>query len=246
MTTRQRRRPPAFSLERRQPKSQWVPRDAEPPAKQPTAPHTATSSGDSGHLLDDERGTPPAHVLVVEDEESFVDALTVNLEREGFVVTAARDGVEALERFAADQPDLVLLDVMLPRLSGIDVCRAIRANSNVPIIMVTAKSTELDTVVGLEVGADDYVAKPYRVHELVSRMRAVLRRAPTLHTTAASGSPASGANSPTPRRATDQAASGPERPARRRNQPGRFGAAGRGSSRRRRCSRPRPSRVHRA
>ncbi len=128
---------------------------------------------------DDDRGAPPARVLVVEDEESFVDALTVNLEREGFFVTAARDGVEALERFAADQPDLVLLDVMLPRLSGIDVCRAIRANSTVPIIMVTAKSTELDTVVGLEVGADDYVAKPYRVHELVSRMRAVLRRAPS-------------------------------------------------------------------
>ena len=120
-------------------------------------------------------------MLVVEDEESFVDALTVNLEREGFFVTVARDGVEALERFAADQPDLVLLDVMLPRLSGIDVCRAIRANSTVPIIMVTAKSTELDTVVGLEVGADDYVAKPYRVHELVSRMRAVLRRAPGAH-----------------------------------------------------------------
>ncbi|MGO9332596.1 MAG: winged helix-turn-helix domain-containing protein [Acidimicrobiales bacterium] len=129
----------------------------------------------------DERGAPPARVLVVEDEESFVDALTVNLEREGFFVTVARDGVEALERFAVDQPDLVLLDVMLPRLSGIDVCRAIRANSAVPIIMVTAKSTEIDTVVGLEVGADDYVAKPYRVHELVSRMRAVLRRAPSAH-----------------------------------------------------------------
>jgi two-component system response regulator RegX3 len=120
-------------------------------------------------------------VLVVEDEESFIDALTVNLEREGFSVTAARDGVEALERFASVQPDLVLLDVMLPRMSGIDVCRAIRANSSVPIIMVTAKATELDTVVGLEVGADDYVVKPYRVHELVSRMRAVLRRAPASH-----------------------------------------------------------------
>jgi len=120
-------------------------------------------------------------VLVVEDAESFVDALTVNLEREGFSVTVARDGVEALERFEADRPDLVLLDVMLPRLSGIDVCRAIRAGSSVPIIMVTAKSTELDTVVGLEVGADDYVAKPYRVHELVSRMRAVLRRSPGVH-----------------------------------------------------------------
>ncbi|MGD1012380.1 MAG: response regulator transcription factor [Acidimicrobiales bacterium] len=123
----------------------------------------------------------------MEDEESFVDALTLNLEKEGFLVIPARDGVEALERFAADQPDLVLLDVMLPRLSGIDVCRAIRATSTVPIIMVTAKSTELDTVVGLEVGADDYVAKPYRVHELVSRMRAVLRRTPATLTGAGLG-----------------------------------------------------------
>jgi two-component system, OmpR family, response regulator RegX3 len=137
---------------------------------------------------EDDRGAPPARVLVVEDAESFVDALTVNLEREGFSVTVARDGVEALERFEADRPDLVLLDVMLPRLSGIDVCRAIRAGSSVPIIMVTAKSTELDTVVGLEVGADDYVAKPYRVHELVSRMRAVLRRTPGPHASPTLGS----------------------------------------------------------
>ena len=91
----------------------------------------------------------------------------VGLEREGFVITVARDGVEALERFDPDFIDLVLLDVMLPRMSGIDVCRTIRARSDVPIIMVTAKSTELDTVVGLEVGADDYVAKPYRLRELV-------------------------------------------------------------------------------
>ncbi|MGO9557600.1 MAG: response regulator [Acidimicrobiales bacterium] len=115
-------------------------------------------------------------VLIVEDAESFVEALVVSLEREGFEISVARDGVEALERFDADAPDLVLLDVMLPRMSGIDVCRAIRARSEVPIIMVTAKSTELDTVVGLEVGADDYVSKPYRLRELVSRMRAVLRR----------------------------------------------------------------------
>jgi two-component system, OmpR family, response regulator RegX3 len=119
----------------------------------------------------------PTRVLLVEDAESFVDALVVGLEREGFAITVARDGVEALERFDPETTDLVLLDVMLPRLSGIDVCRTIRARSDVPIIMVTAKSTELDTVVGLEVGADDYVAKPYRLRELVSRMRAVLRRA---------------------------------------------------------------------
>jgi two-component system response regulator RegX3 len=118
----------------------------------------------------------PTRVLIVEDSESFVEALVVSLEREGFAISVARDGVEAIERFEQDQPDLVLLDVMLPRMSGIDVCRTIRARSTVPIIMVTAKSTELDTVVGLEVGADDYVSKPYRFRELVSRMRAVLRR----------------------------------------------------------------------
>lgn len=118
-------------------------------------------------------------VLLAEDDESFVDALVIGLAREGFDVTVARDGNEALRLFAADEPDLVLLDLMLPRLSGIDVCRSIRARSAVPIIMVTAKGTEIDTVVGLEVGADDYVAKPYRLRELVARMRAVLRRTPS-------------------------------------------------------------------
>lgn len=121
---------------------------------------------------------PTPTVLVVEDEEAFVDALTVGLGREGFRVEIARDGAEALARFDEVNPDLVLLDVMLPTISGIDVCREIRGRSKVPIIMVTAKSSEIDTVVGLEVGADDYVAKPYRLRELVARMRAVLRRAP--------------------------------------------------------------------
>ena len=121
---------------------------------------------------------PQATVLVVEDEESFVEALTVGLKREGFRVEVARDGIEALDRFDSVHPDLVLLDVMLPRLSGIDVCRLIRARSNVPIVMVSAKTSEIDTVVGLEVGADDYVSKPYRLRELVARMRAALRRAP--------------------------------------------------------------------
>jgi two-component system, OmpR family, response regulator RegX3 len=116
--------------------------------------------------------------LVVEDEDSFVEALTVGLRREGFRVQIARDGFEALTVFDAVNPDLVLLDVMLPKVSGIDVCRQIRARSRVPIIMVTAKGSEIDTVVGLEVGADDYVTKPYRLRELVARMRAVLRRAP--------------------------------------------------------------------
>jgi two-component system response regulator RegX3 len=118
-------------------------------------------------------------VLLAEDDESFIDALVIGLTREGFDVTVARDGNEALRLFSSVNPDLVLLDLMLPRLSGIDVCRSIRARSSVPIIMVTAKGTEIDTVVGLEVGADDYVSKPYRLRELVARMRAVLRRTPT-------------------------------------------------------------------
>jgi CheY-like chemotaxis protein len=117
-------------------------------------------------------------VLVVEDEESFVEALTVGLKREGFRVEIARDGAQALDRFHAVHPDLVLLDVMLPTVSGIEVCRQIRFHSWVPIIMVSAKTSELDVVVGLEVGADDYVSKPYRMRELVARMRAVIRRAP--------------------------------------------------------------------
>jgi two-component system response regulator RegX3 len=117
-----------------------------------------------------------AHIFVVEDEESFVDALEVGLGREGFAVSVARDGFEALAKFDELNPDLVLLDVMLPRVTGIEVCRQLRQKSNVPIIMVTAKSSEIDTVVGLEVGADDYVAKPYRIRELVARIRAALRR----------------------------------------------------------------------
>ncbi len=115
-------------------------------------------------------------VLVVEDEESFVDALTLSLQREGFRVLVARDGAEALVVFKAEAPDIVLLDVMLPKLSGVDVCRAIRTLGNTPVIMVTAKTSEIDAVVGLEVGADDYIAKPFRIRELVARMRAVLRR----------------------------------------------------------------------
>lgn len=115
-------------------------------------------------------------IFVVEDEPGFVDALRIGLAREGFRVEVATDGLEAIERFAAVDPDLVLLDVMLPKLSGIDVCRRIRQDSPVPIIMVTAKASEIDTVVGLEVGADDYVAKPYRLRELVARIRAQLRR----------------------------------------------------------------------
>ena len=117
-------------------------------------------------------------VLVVEDEESFVEALKVGLKREGFRVEVARDGEQALSMFDVVRPDVVLLDVMLPRLSGIEVCRELRKRSTTPIIMVTAKGAEIDTVVGLEVGADDYVTKPYRLRELTARMRAVMRRAP--------------------------------------------------------------------
>src|ERR1700675_3190223 len=125
---------------------------------------------------------PQATVLIVEDEESFVEALVVGLKREGFLVKVARDGAEALRVFDVVRPDLVLLDVMLPKVSGIDVCRELRSKSRVPIIMVTAKGSEIDTVVGLEVGADDYVTKPYRLRELVARMRAVLRRSPPAET----------------------------------------------------------------
>ena len=117
-----------------------------------------------------------ATVLVVEDEASFVEALTIGLRREGFDVVVATDGAQALDMFDDVQPDIVLLDVMLPKISGIDVCRQLRKKTQIPIIMVTAKGAEIDTVVGLEVGADDYVTKPYRLRELVARMRAVLRR----------------------------------------------------------------------
>ena len=115
-------------------------------------------------------------VMVVEDEEAFIDALVVGLRREGFGVEVARDGAEALASFDKVNPDIVLLDVMLPKVSGTDVCREIRKKSQVPIIMVSAKGTEIDTVVGLEVGADDYIVKPYRIRELVARVRAALRR----------------------------------------------------------------------
>ena len=115
-------------------------------------------------------------VLVVDDEESYRDALRIALEREGFRVEVAADGAEAIARFDAVRPALVLLDVMLPRISGIDVCRELRTRSQVPIIMVTARNAEIDAVVGLEVGADDYVTKPFRLRELVARVRAALRR----------------------------------------------------------------------
>lgn len=115
-------------------------------------------------------------ILVVEDETSFSEALKYLLGREGFDVVVAETGTHALEIFDETNPDLLLLDLMLPGVSGTDVCRTIRAKSQVPIIMLTAKDTEIDKVVGLEIGADDYVTKPYSSRELIARIRAVLRR----------------------------------------------------------------------
>jgi two-component system response regulator RegX3 len=117
-----------------------------------------------------------ARVLVVEDEESFSDALSYMLRREGYEVEVAASGPDALQSFERAGADLVLLDVMLPGLSGTEVCRVLRAKSNVPIIMVTARDAEIDKVVGLELGADDYVTKPFSSRELIARIRAVLRR----------------------------------------------------------------------
>ena len=115
-------------------------------------------------------------ILVVEDEESFSDPLSYLLRREGYEVSVADDGPAALEEFERNGADLVLLDLMLPGLPGTEVCRRLRSRSNVPVIMLTAKDGEIDKVVGLELGADDYVTKPYSSRELVARVRAVLRR----------------------------------------------------------------------
>jgi two-component system response regulator RegX3 len=118
----------------------------------------------------------PMRILVVEDEESYREALEAGLRQEGFAVELAADGLDGLRQFAADPPDLVLLDVMLPGLSGTEVCRRMQALAPVPVIMVTALDAEMDIVLGLELGAADYVTKPYRFRELVARIQAVLRR----------------------------------------------------------------------
>ncbi|AIG63586.1 XRE family transcriptional regulator [Corynebacterium atypicum] len=115
-------------------------------------------------------------ILIVEDEESLADPLAFLLNKEGFQTVIAGDGPTALKEFAAQDIDIVLLDLMLPGMSGTDVCRELRATSNVPVIMVTARDSEIDKVVGLELGADDYVTKPYSSRELIARIRAVLRR----------------------------------------------------------------------
>jgi len=119
----------------------------------------------------------PGTVLVVEDEPALAETVQYSLEREGFRVSVAADGNRALERFRSDQPSIVLLDLMLPELAGLDVLRIMRGESTVPIVIVTAKDAEADKVAGLELGADDYVTKPFSMRELVSRVRAQLRRA---------------------------------------------------------------------
>jgi DNA-binding response OmpR family regulator len=118
-----------------------------------------------------------ATIMLVDDEESIQKLLTYPLEREGYTVVQARDGEEALRRFAEQPIDLVVLDIMLPRLDGLEVCRRLRTGSAVPIIMLTARDDEVDKVLGLELGADDYITKPFSIRELRSRIRAVLRRA---------------------------------------------------------------------
>jgi two-component system response regulator RegX3 len=115
-------------------------------------------------------------ILIVEDESALADSIRYNLEREGYGTDVASDGRRALERFRQGSPDLLILDLMLPEMSGLDVCRVIRSESTVPIIMLTAKDSEADKVTGLELGADDYVTKPFSMRELISRVRANLRR----------------------------------------------------------------------
>ena len=115
-------------------------------------------------------------VLVIEDEESFRDALQFMLSREGFDVILAPNGAEGMKLFDAKNPDIVLLDLMLPEVSGTEVCKYIRSKSSTPVIMLTAKDTEIDKVVGLELGADDYVTKPFSTRELLARIKAVMRR----------------------------------------------------------------------
>jgi DNA-binding response OmpR family regulator len=123
-------------------------------------------------------------ILLVDDEDSVQKLLAYPLEREGFRVLQARDGEEALARFAAEDVDLVVLDLMLPKLDGLEVCKRLRAESQVPIIMLTARDDELDKVVGLELGADDYITKPFSIREFRSRVRALLRRAAVTRPTA--------------------------------------------------------------
>ena len=117
-----------------------------------------------------------AHILIVDDEKPIVDIIKFNLEKEGYKVTASYDGEDALNRIKSENFDIVLLDVMLPKLDGFSVCKKVREFSDVPIIMITAKADEVDKVLGLELGADDYITKPFGIRELIARIRANLRR----------------------------------------------------------------------
>ncbi len=130
-------------------------------------------------------------VLVVDDDPNVADVLTVYLEREGFAVTSVADGQAALDAALTDPPDVVLLDVMLPGIDGLEVCRRLRATSPVPVIMLTARGEETDRIIGLELGADDYVAKPFSPKEVTARVKAVLRRASGPLSGAVPGTPAS-------------------------------------------------------
>ena len=132
-------------------------------------------------MKDDRPGTV-RRILVVDDERSITELLAYNLRRNGFQVSVAEDGRQALRMARSEQPDLVVLDLMLPGLDGLDVCRELRRGSSVPIIILTARDEEVDRVVGLELGADDYVTKPFSVRELVARVKAVLRRTATEET----------------------------------------------------------------
>jgi two-component system, OmpR family, response regulator RegX3 len=119
-------------------------------------------------------------LLLVEDEKSIAEGLAITLEAEGFQVAWVKDGLEAIPAWERLRPDLVVLDLMLPGMSGTEICRALRSRSDVPIIMLTAREAEVDRVVGLELGADDYVTKPFSTRELVARIKAILRRAPLI------------------------------------------------------------------
>src|SRR5512137_1920648 len=133
-------------------------------------------------------------VLIVEDDRTLLEVLRYNLSKEGFEVLTATDGAAGLDTARSTKPDLVILDVMLPKMDGYEVCRILRPETTVPIIMLTAKTEETDRVVGLEVGADDYVTKPFSMRELMARVRAMLRRAEMMKTESMSG-----AQAPAPR-----------------------------------------------
>ena len=136
---------------------------------------------------DRSRATAPSGILLIDNERTVAESIRDSLQREGFRITLARDGTAGIELFRTDPPALVLLDLSLPGLSGLDVCRVIRAESTVPIIILSARDSEADKVAGLEVGADDYIVKPFSTRELVSRVRAHIRRADMFPTPAATG-----------------------------------------------------------